>query len=470
MWRWLVQLQARAGFELVERDIVSTNASKWDSCVEDISRGLLDLCPTASWVVKNRAKKAVFASPVIWSEFKLLVKVDRRTTRWSIWQAFAPFDGTLYLALSFTVFLTSWIFIIVEGRQDLEPEEHDAEKNSQSQAVVRASTVRSSVLTSLANQDVEHKSTQQIVLAILARLLNSLFYTTIGLFTGDIGMETVTLAGRCVRLGFGFFVLVTVASYTANLAAFLVSETPPALRISSIHEAINMQYPVCLAGQIEEPVRKLYPNLNVVLGPSSTSSVEGLREGLCNASIVPTHDYFTRPDFQRCDEQLTGETLLGMAVATPTSHEIVTPYSYHTIALHQEGEFQTLHNILRATVLHACRVLKVTRKQLLLSISQDCGLSMVYSLDALLWYAQPSSVWDAQGVGGQQSCQGSGRMHLKKRRFGTARLHGIRPHDVTDKRQLPNRTRAQITRLASVLFFGARLQARPTSKRRYQGK
>lgn len=71
-------------------------------------------------------------------------------------------------------------------------------------------------------------------------LFNSV-YNSIGTFTGGGSLEATKRISYPVNLGFSFFIFILAASYTANLASFLVSSNTPSVGLKSIDDA-NARY------------------------------------------------------------------------------------------------------------------------------------------------------------------------------------------------------------------------------------
>jgi len=424
MWHWLMLLQQHAEFELEEHNVSQSSLNlypnNWDACVNDIYKGLLDVCPTAAWTTTFRAERATFASPVIWSNFKLLVKQHvKEDDGFHIAAPFDPFEPILYVALVCVVFCTSCSFWALEGDPDGSPtsfldnhkkeEDNDNLEANQSMDGIISSQPSESGSSSVSRRlsqvgkDVavtalkSLPSSERNVLAeksclrgtrtCVGRLSSHLFYTSMGVFTAGSEMPARSLPGRFLKLFFTFFMLVVISSYTANLAAFLVMGEAVVAGISNIEECVSQNLKVCVADQILDPVRRLQPNLNIVNKPDSKNTMLGVPNGECDGALVPDHDYYARADFQRCGEGLVGRELMGMAVATPTSPSILNSYSYYTIALHQQGYFEELLRRYQSTFLQTCKEEASESESHKLGFRHFIGLLALYGMGVGLAWA-----------------------------------------------------------------------------------
>eukprot|EP00956_Cyclotella_meneghiniana_P005409 scaffold6804_cov57-Cyclotella_meneghiniana.AAC.12 len=73
----------------------------------------------------------------------------------------------------------------------------------------------------------------------------------------DLGMS---LPNRTLFFGFGFFILIIVSAYVANLAAFLTSNS--ANSVSTMKEAIAAGYTICAHPAVKSDLEIAWPNAN----------------------------------------------------------------------------------------------------------------------------------------------------------------------------------------------------------------
>jgi hypothetical protein len=79
-------------------------------------------------------------------------------------------------------------------------------------ALVMAATDKNNI------EDYDNRST-------IAIFFKALYFVLLGYVSGGAVNGPASVPGRTAAIGFGFFVLITLASYTANLATILVSKS-----------------------------------------------------------------------------------------------------------------------------------------------------------------------------------------------------------------------------------------------------
>ena len=85
-------------------------------------------------------------------------------------------------------------------------------------------------------------------------------------------------------IGWGFFILITIAAYTANLAAFLTS-SPTGFYYASLDMVIERQAVVCVAAAVADDVRIAYPQANVRVVSFSGDLAQSYVDNGCDAVV-----------------------------------------------------------------------------------------------------------------------------------------------------------------------------------------
>eukprot|EP00418_Pyrodinium_bahamense_P021237 CAMPEP_0179106338 /NCGR_PEP_ID=MMETSP0796-20121207/49437_1 /TAXON_ID=73915 /ORGANISM="Pyrodinium bahamense, Strain pbaha01" /LENGTH=456 /DNA_ID=CAMNT_0020804363 /DNA_START=12 /DNA_END=1382 /DNA_ORIENTATION=+ len=134
--------------------------------------------------------------------------------------------------------------------------------------------------------------------------VTDIIYRGFAAFTGSASFEPRTRGGKLMTLTYTFFILVLVASYTANLAAVLVSKQ----KESSCHNFHECTHPgtktsVCLLGAsaVEEEIVRRYPYLDTTSRlVRSEYPVNDMQAGKCDIAIEPKTDH----DFALLDKRI----------------------------------------------------------------------------------------------------------------------------------------------------------------------
>mmetsp|Transcript_32411 Transcript_32411/g.81669 ORF Transcript_32411/g.81669 Transcript_32411/m.81669 type:complete len:512 (+) Transcript_32411:120-1655(+) len=168
--------------------------------------------------------------------------------------------------------------------------------------------------------------------------IKALYFAFAGYVKGGAANSPLSVPGRLANLGFGFFVLITLASYTANLTTVLVSRGSIS-GIASMKDAIDRGLTICVNSEVLSQLAAQYPNVTTCnatktdspqpmgcqfVGVDGTESIprslrkEGLRKGLCDVAIMQetaiTMMYAGNYSLKDCDKAIaqanrTGEDL-----------------------------------------------------------------------------------------------------------------------------------------------------------------
>jgi hypothetical protein len=115
--------------------------------------------------------------------------------------------------------------------------------------------------------------------------MKSLYITWFGLFSGGPQNSPQTLPARFSQLGYGFFVIIALASYTANLATILVAKSQKN-GITSIDDAIAAQLTICCLDAVLPSLAAKYPTANLVGTDDDRRTFRELNKGACGAAIM----------------------------------------------------------------------------------------------------------------------------------------------------------------------------------------
>lgn len=143
--------------------------------------------------------------------------------------------------------------------------------------------------------------------------------------------------------GFAFLILIAVASYTANLAAFL-TVTGVSNYISSMEEAIYTNTPICAHPQLREELSSVWPAATFVMHPddgTTSGIVANFAAGKCKVvassmlEIRQDSDYMDA--FCQNDLVSTGALVLENPIAFPVNEEYGGGLSYWLFRAEKQG-------------------------------------------------------------------------------------------------------------------------------------
>ena len=198
--------------------------SSFTACAYDVKVGNVDVCIGNFWVTSERLALSNFIQP--FAEDKLYLVVPDEYLEESFAQHFVrpfmPFAPELWLMVGLFTIFTSIVTLLVDGRSLV----------------------------------VEHYD-------IVSRYCMSVYLTWHGLFSGGPQNSPGTFPARLSQLGFGVFIMITVATYTANLATILVSNTKENA-ISNIDDAMAEQMTICMLSALIKEAETKYPTAKLV--------------------------------------------------------------------------------------------------------------------------------------------------------------------------------------------------------------
>ena len=97
---------------------------------------------------------------------------------------------------------------------------------------------------------------------------------------------------RCLKVGWSFFILIAIAAYTANLAAFLTTESRVSA-IDSLEAAVKANAKICTMTALLDTLKTIYPEASAlwVAAENYPDVIRDYMSGKCQAvAVVETHD------------------------------------------------------------------------------------------------------------------------------------------------------------------------------------
>ncbi len=299
------ELVTRAGFTMTETAISSTakaqSSSRWSQCVHDVQNDNIDLCVGDFYLTPERWTQANFVTPYSSVLIGMWVPPGAVDNSFSakISKTFAPFEASLWLIIILGGALASLLYVIFEADHNL-------------LEFPKGATLHENVKKSL-------------YMAILSTFVR-----------GKAVQSPRTDEGRFLILGFGFFVLMTVSSYTAMMAATLTAVNTPVYQ--NVADAVAKNARFCGTHSIEPAVRSHYPHINYVAGSSFTARFNHWKEDQCDVILDSMGQSSLGKLDGYCGWNVIGEPLLSLPVSQPVKsvHEMQS-LSFHVTALNVNG-------------------------------------------------------------------------------------------------------------------------------------
>jgi hypothetical protein len=177
-------------------------------------------------------------------------KVESEETFWTLLgKPFSPFQGQLWLGIVGYILLSAWVaaFTDLDNDEDFENHHH------------------------------------------FARYMKSLYLMILSYEKAGPENNPKSVPARISSLGFGFFCMIVLTSYTANLASLLVAKAGKN-SITSIEDAIEANLKICILASIKTEFQANYPMANFVESADGhdqlAKTLQGPGEKVCDAFIT----------------------------------------------------------------------------------------------------------------------------------------------------------------------------------------
>ncbi|CAE7502544.1 unnamed protein product [Symbiodinium sp. CCMP2592] len=231
--------------------------SSYTACVHDVAIGNFDICIADLWLTPERNQLTTFLPAVRQDYFYLMVKTGSEgAADLTLWQRLAkPFEPFTPGAWGAVVGFLCIMSVLLWLRQVCETGCHGDAKT--------------------------------ICKTNVVALLRSLFFVWHDFLLGQSSMDVESGPVRQIfSLALAFFILITLASYTASLASVLVIQNTPSASINSIEDAINDGQTICAPTSLIQTFTGVYPQAVFVAGDIQTLPRMMLHAGQCDVMVL----------------------------------------------------------------------------------------------------------------------------------------------------------------------------------------
>lgn len=338
----IVEKTPIAGFEYAERSggalrrtfrYPGIKNSTYTSAVIDVQARLGHLAAGAYWVTSERLMFAAFTIPIHVSDFYLF-ELERQgfDLLYSIEKTLKPFDKMLWVVLIFCIILFGITNVMSSNARGDRAKWHDSFRS-----------IRWNTSTKFKRYKIGSKTyLEGIIMAFVEYFGNA----------SEMNAES-TISHKVLVFGFGFFILILTASYTANLASFL-SAPKVGDYVDDLDEAIKENKKICFEDMLEETIlsnypESKYPKIKSLLRPLKfpretyfVNATQKLQNHECDVFIGEVVQLeFLSDDVsnQFCDSGVRsfGIPILQMEWALPIDPHYDADFSQAILALAQEG-------------------------------------------------------------------------------------------------------------------------------------
>ena len=305
----LTKIALFAGFT-IQYESVSANAREqhagtWDACIQDVGLGILDMCVGDFWETMERRERVQFTTAIYNELFYMRVPKPRNDDSFlaAIQKLFQPFTPSLWLTIVLAIIVVGLSYTILDSNR---------------------------------------KTTRSEMPEII---MESLYAATMELMNGAENKDK-PMYYKIVTVVWSFFVLIIIAAYTANLAAFLSQK-------KAIHEIISMDdceakdCNLCHESSkvLSTKIKKQYSSLENALDVDMNhieDIPQALSNGTCDVFLQSKQMWdFNKKYWGNCETMWLGDFVLSFKVAMPVSLAYSEAMSYYVGRSVESGEFDT---------------------------------------------------------------------------------------------------------------------------------
>jgi len=270
------------------------------ACVYATSLGVVDLCIGAFTKNSQRAGISSFLEMGVTSEYLVVqyapVVNDLSNMNKTIRNIFAPFSLTLWIVTFAVLFLLSLLFLVQEY----------------SWSELRATRIENSAGLAAYNAALSFFSQERIT-----------------------ERDPSSWGGRFTLLAIAVQVLLTGASYTANLTNFLVRGSS-SLAVESMHEVITKELEVCVLRNKISILESNFGDGAIKYAIDPDTKLEGFKdrtelllamaEGRCSCAVVGLAEFDTyHGNGKHCDKKFVGTPVIELPWGIPISDKYAAP-------------------------------------------------------------------------------------------------------------------------------------------------
>ena len=277
-----------------------TDAGSFWDCTYATAMGYLDMCIGMHTVTPERLWMSPFFIVQLNAMYLVVPAASGQSMSGLINKTFAPIESTLWGALVAVIVIMSGIITLQERHHHRKDGAKGEPQDWAERNIDRAPT-------------------------LLEHLRGNLITNTRALYDAGVGHSS-TGAARISQLGFGFFVLLFIASYTANLTTFLVQSANIGT-VKDFTAAKQRGMSFCGSRMGTETARQLHPDANWVRDPAdgklgiiSQRNVLNYIGQYCDAAVMDKQDLAAaHGDGDHCDRLCVGDPIVYETVGMPLS-------------------------------------------------------------------------------------------------------------------------------------------------------
>ena len=309
--------------------------SAFTGAVTDVQAGISDMAAGMFWITSERLSMTTFTVPLFQAGLLLYQPEleEEEGLFHSARQMFKPFHTGLWILLC--------VFVIVVGILNVWFASRSGDRNKW-RAAISDSRFQNAPFT-------------RRVIVYTQLFLASILDSFVQCFGGGVSLDSdSTFPSKILAFGFGFFVLISISSYTANLTSFLTSRAQNGY-ISSMDAAVSKKTAICAAPVLKNMLKTKWKggkfffleveggkgfDIKKAVNETAKGTAKG---GKCDALLVEEWVIRTNKEYNDlfCKNNLitTNVKALDLNIAFPIREEYSAGISHYIKKLEQDGTF-----------------------------------------------------------------------------------------------------------------------------------
>ena len=305
--------------------------STYTAAVQEIQDGFIDMAVGSFWVTPQRLRMASFSLPFASDKYSLVIPKPSNDSSLAeeARKVLAPFSfglwGLLLGVIAVTALLSVW-FTDPHANQ-IRPPNTSRRNNSTNSGRVTMQQLQST-------QRGKRRLFKYYGRMALDQCLEK------GIFFCSAGVEQderSSLPTKMLLFGFGFFILIAVSAYVANLAAFLTMSRQEET-VKTIDGAISAGYRICAHPVLNKEMRQAYPEANFYFHEDGNDFPGIMDDYLAGRCEVMAYSESASLELMCANEVVfTDSVLHEIPIAFPMRQGIASGFNYWMFQAEKEG-------------------------------------------------------------------------------------------------------------------------------------
>jgi len=286
--------------------------SWYTAAVRDVQNGLVDMAVGPLWITGQRLKMTTFTVPLVYDKTVLVIPkpVKKTSLAYQAQKVLQPFTPGLWGVVVAIIVAAALLSVWFTDREVAAKKRYGMHLKQKRRPWKRQKFV-------------------YFRLILDAILEKGMFF-----FSAGIEQDTgASLPHKVLMFGFGFFILIAVSAYVAELAAMLTQSGLEPTKYGSMKQIVDGYIPICCHPALEEEIRQKWPKANWIFPYDGFNGMfDAYHKGECDVLAIGREDTIMNIDYLKrvCEHDLVYTDVLvhENPIAFPIRPELAAAFSY----------------------------------------------------------------------------------------------------------------------------------------------